>query len=633
MSRPYSVALMSLSAEWAQFFELSRDLLCVLDFDGHLREHSRSWEALTGRSQSELRNASFTDFLHPDDRKKAVGELVSLKQSATAKVVGRFRCAGGMYKWLRWTFSADLERGRICGIASNMNDSSALENEDLRRTNQTLNSIITASPHAIIAVDAERRVRIWNPAAEKMFGWSSEETVGGRVPFVTDASREASDTFNQRALKGEAFTNFEIQRSKRDGTPIDLLVSAAPTYDERGQIDGFLTVATDVTEQKSLERQFLRTQRMESVGSLVGGIAHDLNNVLAPIRMALDLFRTKMPDPATQRTLDALDGCVNRGADLIRHVLTFARGVQGERAPVQLRHLIKETEEVISQTMPKSVVTQTHVPRDLWPVTADATQLHQVLMNLCVNARDAMPEGGTLRINGSNVHIDSSGIPQNPDAAEGPYVLLEVADSGSGIPADVQKKVFEPFYTTKAVGRGTGLGLSTVAAIVRSHGGFINLYSEVGRGASFKIYLPAIQEHVDVAEAGTVAALPEGNGELIMLVDDEAAVRDIARLTLETHGYQVVVARDGAEGVATYAMHRNDVRLVISDMDMPVMNGASMIRSLERINPEVRVISASGLLNLSELMPEPDSGATRVQLRKPYTARELLCTVRDVLSS
>jgi PAS domain S-box-containing protein len=263
---------MSLSAEWAQFFELSRDLLCVLDFDGHLREHSRSWEALTGRSQSELRNASFTDFLHPDDRKKAVGELVSLKQSATpAKVVGRFRCAGGMYKWLRWTFSADLERGRICGIASNMNDSSALENEDLRRTNQTLNSIITASPHAIIAVDAERRVRIWNPAAERMFGWSSEETVGGRVPFVTDASREASDTFNQRALKGEDFTNFEIQRSKRDGTPIDLLVSAAPTYDERGQIDGFLTVATDVTEQKSLERQFLRTQRMESVGSLVGG--------------------------------------------------------------------------------------------------------------------------------------------------------------------------------------------------------------------------------------------------------------------------------------------------------------------------------------------------------------------------
>jgi CheY-like chemotaxis protein len=348
--------------------------------------------------------------------------------------------------------------------------------------------------------------------------------------------------------------------------------------------------------------------------------------------MALDLFRLKMPDPATQRTLDALDGCVGRGADLIRHVLTFARGVQGERAPVQLRHLIKETEEVISQTMPKTMKTRTHVSKDLWSVTADSTQLHQVLMNLCVNARDAMPEGGTLIINGTNVHVDFSGIPQNPDAAPGPYVMLEVADTGAGIPPDIQKKVFEPFFTTKEVGRGTGLGLSTVAAIVRNHGGFINLYSEVGRGTSFKIYFPAIQDESTSAEAGAMETLPEGNGELILLVDDEAAVRDIARITLETHGYQVLEARDGAEGVAIYGMHRDEVRVVISDMDMPVMNGSSMIRSLESINPAVRVISASGLLNGSGLLPH-ESGTVRIQLRKPYTASELLRTVHDVLTA
>lgn len=626
---------MSLSEEWSQFFELSRDLLCVLDLDGRLQEHSLSWEALTGQSQNELQNTTFCDFLHPDDRERAVVELESLKKSSFAvNIVGRFRCAGGMYKWLRWTFSADLKRGRVCGIASNMADSSALESEDLRRTNQTLNSIITASPHAIIAVDAERRVRIWNAAAEKIFGWSSEETVGHRVPFVTEASREASDSFNQRALNGETFTNFEVQRTRRDGTPIELLVSAAPTYDEKGAIDGFLTVATDVTEQKNLERQFLRTQRLESVGSLVGGIAHDLNNVLTPIRMALDMFREKLPDPATQRTLDALDGCVNRGAELIRHVLTFARGVQPDRAPVQLRHLIKETEDVITQTMPKSVVTKTHVPQDLWPVTADATQLHQVLMNLCLNATDAMPEGGTLQINGSNVHIDASGIPQNPDAAQGAYVLLEVADTGSGIPVDIQKKVFEPFFTTKEVGRGTGLGLSTVAGIVRSHGGFINLYSEVGRGTSFKIYLPAIHHNADATEVPSADGFPAGKGELILLVDDEAAVRDIARLTLETHGYQVVEARDGAEGLFMYATHRKDIRLVISDMDMPVMNGASMIRSLQWINPEVRVISASGLVNGTEPAPEnSESSAILVQLHKPYTANELLRTVHEVLKA
>jgi len=259
--------------------------------------------------------------------------------------------------------------------------------------------------------------------------------------------------------------------------------------------------------------------------------------------------------------------------------------------------------------------------------------MHQVLMNLCVNARDAMPEGGTLTIRGSNVVVDESGIPQNPDAAAGPYVLLEVADTGCGIPNNIQRKVFEPFFTTKEVGQGTGLGLSTVAAIVRSHGGFINLYSELGRGTSFKIYFPAIQEQVPVGERTPSASLPEGNGELILLVDDEAAVRDIARLTLETHGYHVVEARDGAEGVAMYAMHRNDVRLVISDMDMPVMNGASMIRSLARINPDVRVISASGLANASQFQDKRDSDVIRVQLRKPYTASELLRTVHEVLNA
>jgi PAS domain S-box-containing protein len=625
---------MSLSEEWKLFFDLSHDLLCVVDFEGRLLEVSRSWEALTGSSRSDLSTLSFKEFQHPDDQEKAGTVMAAMTgESTTSGLVSRFRTANGSYKWLRWSFASNIEHRRICGIARNINAAGALENEDLRRAHQTLESIITASPHAIIAVDAERKVRIWNPAAEKMFGWSSEETVGARVPFVTDASRENSDTFNQRALKGESFTNYELQRSRRDGTPIELLVSAAPTYDEKGEIDGFLTVATDVTEQKNLEKQFLRTQRLESVGSLVSGIAHDLNNVLAPIRMAVDLFREKMPDPASQRTLDALDGCVGRGADLIRHVLTFARGVQGERAPVQLRHLIKETEEVLSQTMPKSVTTETHVPRDLWSVTADATQLHQVLMNLCVNARDAMPEGGSLRINAGNVVIDGIGIPQNPGAPPGPYVLLEVADSGAGMPPEVQRKVFEPFFTTKEVGKGTGLGLSTVAAIVKGHGGFINLYSEVGRGTSFKVYLPAIQDKADAAAGAAPAELPVGSGELILLVDDEAAVRDIARLALETHGYKVVEARDGAEGVAVYAMHRNDVRLVICDMDMPVMNGASMIRSLERIDPAVRVISASGLVNVTELMPESSPNCIRVQLRKPYTAGELLRTVHDVLTA
>jgi two-component system cell cycle sensor histidine kinase/response regulator CckA len=497
---------------------------------------------------------------------------------------------------------------------------------------QTLNSIIAACPHAIIAVDSERNVRIWNPAAERMFGWHAGEVVGGRVPFVTTDKRQESDQFNLRALKGEPFNNHEVQRVRRDGKVLDLLVSAAPTYDEAGSIDGFLTVATDVTEYKSLERQLLRTQRMESVGALAGGIAHDLNNVLAPIRMSLQLLRERSTDPIVRRTLDSLEICVGRGADLIRQILTFARGVQGERVPVQMRHIVRDTREVILQTMPKSVELDADIPNDLWMVTGDATQLQQVFMNLCLNARDAMPNGGTLSIRARNVLLEEGDIASNLGLAAGPYLFVEVSDTGTGIPPEIQAKVFEPFFTTKEMGQGTGLGLSTVAAIVRNHGGRINLYSEVGRGASFKVYFPALRDAADQAAAELPATDLEGNGECILVVDDEAAVRDIARLTLESRGYRVLEARDGAEGVAVYAQNRKDIRVVISDMDMPVMNGTAMIRSLETIDPKVRIICASGLIPSRPAPKQNSTNPLRPVLPKPYTAGELLRTVRDLIA-
>jgi two-component system cell cycle sensor histidine kinase/response regulator CckA len=434
-----------------------------------------------------------------------------------------------------------------------------------------------------------------------------------------------------RALKGESFNNFELQRTRRDGAVLDLLVSAAPTYDGDGKIDGFLTVATDVTEHKSLERQFLRTQRLESVGALASGIAHDLNNVLAPIRMSLQLLRERTTDAIARRTLDSLETCVGRGADLIRQILTFARGVQGERIPVQMRHIIRDTKEVVLQTMPKAVEIQADIPNDLWTVTGDATQLQQVFMNLCLNARDAMPNGGTLSIRARNILITAADSAANLGLPAGPYLFVEVSDTGTGIPPEIQAKVFEPFFTTKEMGKGTGLGLSTVAAIVRNHGGRINLYSEAGRGASFKVYFPALRDALEEAAAEIPAGQYDGNGEWILVVDDEAAVRDIARLTLETHGYRVLEARDGAEGVAVFAQHRREIRVVISDMDMPIMNGAAMMRSLETIDPQVRIICASGLIPTSRAPQNRVPNPLRPVLPKPYTAGELLRTVRDLM--
>jgi two-component system cell cycle sensor histidine kinase/response regulator CckA len=633
-------------AHFDAFFQRTSDLVAIAELNGMFLEVNPAWTQVLGFSQDQLLKSSFLGLIHVDDRTEANAAFDRVtRESKSATVVGQFKTNAGYHRLLHCSVTSDGE-GQIYICArempgwKNQEESAGIKPqqrfrlggataEALRHTVETLNSIIVSCPHAIIGVDRDRNVRIWNPAATRIFGWSDEEVIGQRVPFTSDEQRQQSETFNDRVLGGESLTNFEVRRNRRDGTLVDLLVSAAPSYDANGVIDGFVTVATDVTEQKSLEQQFLRTQRLESLGTLAGGIAHDLNNVLTPISMSLELIRMRTHDPSLDRTLETLGSCVKRGSGLVRQILTFARGVQGERTPLGTSYVLRDLEKVISETLPKSIEIRGDFPKDVWYISADLTQIHQVLMNLCVNARDAMPDGGSLHISASNVVLDEAFVRMSPGSAKGPHVLIEVKDTGAGIPPEIQAKIFEPFFTTKELGKGTGLGLSTVAAIVKNHGGFINLYSETGRGTSFKIYLPALASAAaqQAAEARTV--LPAGNGELILIVDDESAVRDIAALTLESHGYRVVQAEDGAGGVAVYAQNSKDIRLVISDQDMPVMNGSAMIRSLERINPAVRILCASGLIG--ESSHTVSASPLRKVLSKPYTAEQLLNAVHELI--
>jgi PAS domain S-box-containing protein len=651
----------------SKFFDNASDLLCVADFDGHFTAVNPAWQSTFGLPLQTFLETPWIKFVHPDDRMRSMAESIRLRTERTCfNFVNRHVCSDGSYRWLSWNAKSNPETQRIYGIARDISHTGWAEryitnplnldfegevdkrtkkwqeavdhlkrqvaardiaDEALRDTHQLLNSIVTSSPHAIIAVDGDRNVRLWNPAATRIFGWTEDETLGNRVPFVADEQRRQSDEFNRRALAGETFTNFELQRTNRDGVKVDCLVSAAPTLDASGKYDGFLTIATDITEYKKLEQQFLRTQRLQGLGTLASGIAHDLNNVLAPIGMALQLIRMKSSDESMNRTLETLDSCIKRGSGLIRQVLTFARGVEGERVPLQMKHLLNDTERVLSQTIAKSIRIHTDVPRDLWMIVADATQIHQVLMNLGVNARDAMPDGGTLTIRAKNVVLDEAYVTLSGQGNPGPHVMMEIKDDGVGIPAEAFDKVFEPFFTTKQATSGTGLGLSTVAAIVKNHGGFINLYSEVGRGTSFKVYFPAVPSESEQKAASEVDILPLGNGETILVVDDEAAVRDLAKIILGEYGYKVMTAEDGAEGVATYAQHRDKIRLIISDQDMPVMNGDAMLRSIRRIDPEVQVITTSGL------SPQRiESETSRLfHLPKPYTARQLLQGVRKMI--
>ncbi len=387
----------------------------------------------------------------------------------------------------------------------------------------------------------------------------------------------------------------------------------------------------DLTERKRLERQFLRAQRMEGIGTLAGGIAHDLNNVLAPILMSIESLRDSVTSSHDLDLLVTLQRSAQRGAELVKQVLSFARGVEGERMIVNPIPLARDLVRVIGDTFPKSVLVQIRHDRDLWKVMGDATQINQVLLNLCVNARDAMPAGGTLTIRMTNAVLDDTYAGMNPESVPGAYVVIEVEDTGTGIAPEARDRIFEPFFTTKEIGKGTGLGLSTTLAIVKSHHGFINVYSELGSGTRFKVYLPALTSEAATEEPTAArTGLPCGNGELILIVDDDAAVRFVAQRTLERFGYRVLVAAHGAEAVALYAQFRSDIKVVLTDMAMPIMDGPALIVALKAMNPNVLIIGSSGLGANGGVARAIGAGVHHFA-PKPYTADVLLQMIHTVL--
>ncbi len=402
-----------------------------------------------------------------------------------------------------------------------------------------------------------------------------------------------------------------------------IAVKSSLFHDLTGKPMRMIGIHMDITEKKQLEAQFLRAQRLESLGTLASGIAHDLNNILSPILIGAQLLPLRFPDlnQQTRQILKTLETSAQRGAGLVKQILSFARGVEGKRVCLQMNHLLLEIEKIIQQTLPKSINIHKDISSDLWMISGDATQMHQVFMNLCVNARDAMPHGGTLQITAENLFIDEQYARMHLDANVGPYVVVTVTDTGMGIPPDILHRIFDPFFTTKDVGKGTGLGLSAVLGIVKTHGGFVDVHSEVNNGSTFKVYLPANQSTVVPTDDNV--ELLSGQQELILVVDDEAAICETLKTTLEIYNYEVLTASDGIEAISLFAEYQDKIKGVLIDIMMPSIDGLSVIPLLRQFNPSVYVVAMSGL-NSTEAALQAERLGCQKFLPKPFTTRELL---------
>lgn len=503
-----------------------------------------------------------------------------------------------------------------------------------KRTEERLHEqveLLNAARDAIVVQNLEGRILFWNRAAERIYGWTEEDVLGVHIRDLVGEEnlrkwRGAWDNIRRSVIKHGEWMG-ELENPTKDGRSIIVECRCSLMRDEEGSPKSVLLINTDISEKKKLEAQFLRMQRMESVGAMASGIAHDLNNWLSPILTSIHTLQQRFTDPNSQKWLSLIRKSAERSRDLVDQVLTFARGKGGERLALNTANLIADVSKIISETLPRQIALRIDLASDLWSVMGDATQLHQVLMNLCINARDAMPEGGTLAIAAANVDLTEDDVWMINEVEAGRYVRISVIDSGVGMSQETIDHAFEPFYTTKEHGLGTGLGLSITLGIVRSHGGFINVKSAVGNGSQFNIYLPAGDAAPERIAPVVEEKAPTGHGELLLVVDDENEVREITVATLESCGYRALGAASSQEALALCAAHDPDVKLILADLALPALDAGFFENRLLR---RVRIIGTSGLRSQEKMDLARRAGIDTI-LWKPYTAQDLLVAIEQDL--
>ncbi len=611
-------------------FDNTFQFIGLLDVNGIVLEANRTaLEAIAATPADVIGQAFWLTpwWTHSPDLQNQLQQAVI--QAATGQLV-RFEAkhflADGSYITVDFSLSPIIDEiGKVIMLIPEGRDISSRKAAEQKIQEQA--SLLDVTTDAIIVRDLNNQVQFWNKGAESIYGWSATEIIGltTRQFFQTDISPEV--ILASEIVRKEGTWQGELRQLTKTGEEVIVASRWTLIRNEADHPKSILSVDTDITNQKLLEQQFLRVQRLESLGTLATGIAHDLNNVLTPIVGIAQLLPNTLPnlDERNQRLLNMLVESSRRGSNLVKQILTFARGLDGQRTVLQVRHILAEIISVARQTFPRSIEIILDLDTtDLWLVSVDATQIHQVLMNLFVNARDAMPNGGSITATAKNLVLNDTEttVPINPPA--GSYVVITVTDTGVGIDSEAINKIFNPFFTTKET--GTGLGLSTVLGIIKAHNGFIDVHSEVGQGTCFTMYLPAIKSNEEEQLPEQQSSF-DGHQQLVLVVDDELAICHVVKDSLESYNYRVVLASDGVAAIALYAQNPDKIAMVLVDMMMPDLDTPSIILALQQINPAVQIVAMSGS-GLNELVVA--KYGLKAFLGKPFTTIEMLQTLATV---
>ena len=614
----------------------------MLDVDGLIVSWNHGAERIKGYPAHEIIGGPFAKFYRADDVE--LGRPLHALTAATTD--GRFEEIGWRLRSDGQDFLAHMvltavrdEHGALQGFANITRDITGQQKniDDLKQQQELLRLVLENLAEGVVACDASGKLTFFNKTARDWHGPDITQVPAPKGTGSFDFYEADGTTLLPtakiplvRAAQGERVRNAELVIALKGQPPRHVIASGDGLLDPSGNLMGAVVALHDITERRHAERHQLRTQRLESIGTLSGGIAHDLNNALAPILMGIELLKMRYPD--SQSFLNIMEASAKHGAGMVKQLLTFAKGVEGERVLLQPRLLITEIESIIERTFPKNIEHVLDLGEKIRPILGDATQIHQVLLNLCVNARDAMPDGGRLTISAYNHTIDKLYASSIPGLTPGRYVRMQIGDTGTGMPPEIIERIFDPFFSTKPADRGTGLGLSTVLGIVRSHSGDVQVYSVPGEGTSFSVYFPAAEDGSAVSTAPFAPAIQfAGAGRTILVVEDELGVREIARAVLLSLNFKVITANDGEDALAQMEAAQLQLSLIITDLHMPRMDGIGFVKHARALLPNLPVIVSSGRMDEADTTALAELGVN-THLHKPFTQADLVAALHHVFS-